>query len=265
MIAAGRAAARSRRFAAVGLVIVFGLARIDSAGPTHQTREVTMSQPSFRSAAAVVAALLFVGVPVRADDPKPAAPTAAGALTDADRAVLVDMFEQGRKETEELVARAEGDLFTKKPAPDRWSVAEVLEHIGISEQALFGMVQAALAGAPDPEAAQLLTAMPVADFAGTIKSREKRFQAPAELQPKGGKSRQELLDLYRAAHDASLEFVRTTQAAVASYTAPSPAGKMTVHHLLTLIAAHNLRHNQQIAEVLTQLATPAASAPAASR
>ena len=223
-----------------------------------------MSKLAFRSALALTA-VLFATTGARAEDPKPAAAPAAGALTDAERATLVEMFEQGRKETDELVARAEGDLFTKKPAPDRWSVAEVLEHIGTSEQALFGMVQTALAGAPDPEAAQLLAASPVADFAGVIKSREKRFQAPAELQPKGGKSRDELLAIYRTAHDASLEFVRTTQAAVASYTAPSPAGKMTVHHLLTLIAAHNLRHNQQIAEVLTQLAQPAASKPATNR
>jgi hypothetical protein len=224
-----------------------------------------MSQPRFRS---IVAALILVvplaGAAAHAEEPSPAVATPPGALTDADRATLVAMLEQGRKETEELVARAEGDLFTAKPAPDRWSVAEVLEHIGTSEQALFGMVQTALAGAPDPEAAQLLTAAPVADFAATIKSREKRFQAPAELQPKGGKSRDELLALYRTAHDSSLELVRTTQAAVAAYTAPSPAGKLTVHHLLTLIAAHNLRHNQQIAEVLTQLAQPAASQPAAS-
>ena len=226
-----------------------------------------MSQPLFRSAVAalVLAALPLAGTAVRAEEANPAAAPAAGALTDAERAALVEMLEQGRKETEELVARAEGDLFTTKPAPDRWSVAEVLEHIGATEQALFGMVHTALAAAPDPEAPQLLAAVPVADLAGRIKSREQRFQAPAELQPKGGKSRQELLALYRTAHDATLEFVRTTQAAVAAYTAPSPAGKLTVHHVLTLIAAHNLRHNQQIAEVLTQLAQPAASQPAANR
>ena len=226
-----------------------------------------MSQQRFRSAAVVLALAIFLaaGIGARAEEPAPAAAPAAGALTDAERAALVEMLEQGRKETEELVARAEGDLFTTKPAPERWSVAEVLEHIGATEQVLFGMVQTALAGSPDPEAAQILTAMPVAALAGTIKSREKRFQAPAELQPKGGKSRDELLALYRGAHDTTLEFVRTTQAAVAAYTSPSPAGKMTVHHLLTLIAAHNLRHNQQIAEVLTQLAQPVASKPATNR
>src|SRR5271165_1517313 len=35
-----------------------------------------------------------------------------------------------------------------KPAPDRWSVAEVAEHIAVSESTIFGMVQGKLMTAP---------------------------------------------------------------------------------------------------------------------
>jgi uncharacterized damage-inducible protein DinB len=202
---------------------------------------------------------LAAALPLRADHHE----AVAGALSDADRASLVAMLEEGLAETDALVAKAEGDLFTRKPGPDRWSVAEVLEHIGTTEGALFGMLEAALATPADPEAAQITAGQPIDGFTTFITDRSRRFQAPAEMAPKGGMTREQLVERYHAARAKTLDFVRTTQAPVASHTAQSPAGKMTGHHLLALIAAHNLRHNKQIAEALAQLqAAPAEAAEA---
>jgi hypothetical protein len=186
---------------------------------------------------------------------------AAGALSDADRATLVAMLEQGQAETAALLAKAEGALFTTKPAADRWSAAEVLEHIAMTEEALFGSVEAALAAPEDPEGAQLIAAQPIANFSATIKDRSQRFQAPDMLRPSGGKTREELVARYEAARAKTLELVRTTQADVVTHTGATPMGKLTVHHFLTLIAAHNLRHNQQMAEAI-ELAGAAAPAAA---
>jgi hypothetical protein len=197
-----------------------------------------------------------LALPLRADDPS--APS--GSLSAADRETLIAMLEAGRAETEALVAQAEGDAFTRRPAEDRWSAAEVLEHIATTEETLFGMVQAALAAEPDPEAAQLIAAVPIADFATRVKDRSQPAEAPDMLRPTGGKDRDELLARYHAARDKTLELVRTTQAAVADHTAATPMGKLTVHHFLTLIAAHNLRHNQQMAEAIEQVTAPAAAA-----
>ena len=207
---------------------------------------------------ALTAALAFAGaLAARADDPAAAPST----LSAADREALVAMLEAGLAETDALVAKAEGDLFTRKPAPDRWSVAEILEHIGTTEETLFGAVEGSLAGPVDPEAPALLAAQPIDAFATVIKDRSRKFQAPDMLVPTGTKGgREELLARYHAAHARTLEFVRTTQADVANHTAPTPMGKMTTWHFLTLIAAHNLRHNQQMAEAIEQLAAAPAGA-----
>ena len=42
--------------------------------------------------------------------------------------------------------------WTFKPAPDRWSIAEVAEHIGISEGTILGLVQTQMLTAPGAEA-----------------------------------------------------------------------------------------------------------------
>jgi hypothetical protein len=191
-----------------------------------------------------------------------AAAAAPGPLTDAERQTLVEILERGQAETEALFIRAEGDAFTRKPAPERWSVGEVLEHIAATEELLLGMVETAVAAPPDPEAAALLQASPVSTLAERVRDRSQRAQAPEMLQPKGTQTREEGIARYRAARARTMDYVRTTQAAVGAHTAAFPGGKMTAHHLLTVIANHNLRHNQQIAEALEQVAAAAATAPA---
>ena len=203
--------------------------------------------------------LVLPGHALRGEEP--AAP-AAGALGDADRQALIETLERGRAETDALLARAEGETFTRQPAAGRWSVAEVLEHMTTTEELLLGMVEKALASPPDPDAAGILAAVPVAGLAERIQDRSQPAQAPEVLHPKGGMSREEAIARYHATRERSLEFLRTTQGAVGAHTAPVPNGKLTAHHLLAVLANHNLRHNEQIAEVLEQLAAPAA-APAA--
>ena len=78
------------------------------------------------------------------------------------------------------------------------------------------------------------------------------------MRPKGGLTRTQATDAYHARREKTLEFVRTTQAALGAHTSEVPGGKLTALHFLTIVANHNIRHNKQIAEALEQLAAPAA-------
>lgn len=175
------------------------------------------------------------------------------ALTETERAALVERLEQGAAATEALIARAEGDLFTRQPAEGRWSVSEVLEHIAATEELLLGLVRGALDAEPDPEWRELLEATPLDAFGERVQDRSRPAQAPEVIQPKGAQTREEGLDRFRAARAATLELVRSTEAPVKQHTTPVPGGKLSAQHLLVTIASHTLRHNQQIAEALEQL------------
>jgi uncharacterized damage-inducible protein DinB len=220
--------------------------------------------PNARRAALVVTLLVFASVPAGAQDPaapppapEPAAAAAAAPLTDAERQSFVDTLERGRAETDALLARAEGELFAKAPAPGRGSVGQVLEHMTTTEELLMGMIETALASPADPEAAGLLEQMPVAAFGERVQDRSQPAQAPEAVLPKGGLTRQEAISRYQARREKTIEFVRTTQGALGAHTAPVPSGKLTALHFLAIVANHNLRHNKQIAEALEQLAAPA--------
>ena len=151
------------------------------------------------------------------------------------------------------MASTPDELWAKKPAPERWAVAEVVEHIGAAETLLFGFLQQAMAAPENANWALVEGGMPTENFLGMLQDRSKRFQAPEPIQPKGGLSRADALAKYAGAHAVTTEFIRRTTAPVKKHVADGPTGKMTAHQILVLIGGHNLRHNAQIRETLEQL------------
>ena len=204
----------------------------------------------------VTITLLAVHVPPTAAESRKAEivmPPGAGTLSETERAELVDLLERSRSELETLAAAAVGDAWSRKPAPDRWSVGEVVEHLVLAEEALFDMVRTALDGEEDPDWLQIDAAVGVSGLVANLSDRSQRFQAPELLQPKGETGRDDLLARFAALRAKTLDFAHRTQAPIKRHTAEGPQGKMTTHQWLGLVAAHNLRHNQQIAEVLERM------------
>ena len=173
-------------------------------------------------------------------------------LSDDERAAVVEMLEKSRSELEALVASGDPEQWATRSDPERWSVGEVVEHLVLAEEGLTAMIHGALAAEPDPEWAQI-AAGGTDGLITTVQDRSQKFQAPEVMQPKGEATRDDMLARYATLRAKTLDFARSVKAPVKRHTASGPAGKMNVHQWLALIGAHNLRHNQQIAEVLEQL------------
>ena len=171
------------------------------------------------------------------------------ALTDEERTALVELLEASRSETESLASQATAEAWSMKPAEDRWSVGEVVEHLARAEEAIFGLGHSALATDPDPEW-QALAQGGTEALLQSVRDRSQRFQAPEMLQPTNEKDRAATLEWYAAKRSKTLDFVRSTTAEIKAHVAEGPPGRMNVHSWMTLIAGHNQRHNDQIREIL---------------
>ena len=69
------------------------------------------------------------------------AQSAASATLSADeRAEAVKYLEETQKNFLTAIKGLSEAQWKFKPAPDRWSVAEVAEHIAVSEETLLGMI-----------------------------------------------------------------------------------------------------------------------------
>lgn len=186
---------------------------------------------------------------------------ADATLSAAERSELVDLLASSRDRIETIVAATPEALWTVKPAPDRWSVAEVVEHLVLSEGMIRGFGLAALAQPANDGWEAVAAAISTADLAARIGDRSQKFQAPEPLQPTGTLTREAALRQFAAERAVTLELVRSTTAPLKAHTAEGPAGVMNVAQWLTLVGAHTNRHAAQAQEAL-DLATAAAAAPA---
>jgi hypothetical protein len=177
------------------------------------------------------------------------AATAFGqALTPADREKAVKYLQQTR---DGVVAATKGlsEAHMKfKPAPDRWSAAETLEHIALAEDFLFQSVTDKIMKAPAGPAGRD-TAKIDAMVLAMIPDRSHKAQAPPPLVPTGRWTPAETLDHFLKSRAKSIEFLQSTPD-LREHVADSPLGQqLDPYEWLLFIAAHSERHTKQILEV----------------
>lgn len=166
---------------------------------------------------------------------------------DTHRAVLQQAF-----------AEVPPGLVARKPAHDRWSVAEVLEHLGIVESRVAKLLGDGLRQAqmdaplpPDPDHGSILATID----AQRLLDRERAVAARQGLQPRSGwtaveawhrlqESRQALCGVLMAADGLNTDAIR----------APHPLlGELTFHQWIAFVGLHESRHAAQIRATVAQL------------
>ena len=136
-----------------------------------------------------------------------------------------------------------------KPAPDRWSVAEVTEHIAAAEDYLMGMVKDKVMKAP-PRAGSEDTKSVDEFVLRAIPDRSHKAQAPEPLRPTNRfGSPKGSLDHFKASRAQTIGFLKKT-ADLRDHAVESPLGKqLDGYEWVLFVAAHSERHTKQIDEV----------------
>ena len=138
-----------------------------------------------------------------------------------------------------------------KPAPDRWSVAEVSEHIALSESMIFGFVQGKIMAGPATPEKRAEVKVTDEIILQKVPDRSHKAQAPEFLKPTGKwANRDEVTKAFEDARKATMNYVKTTQDDLRDHFGPHPLlGTMDAYQWILLISAHSERHTKQIEEV----------------
>jgi hypothetical protein len=186
-----------------------------------------------------VLALTAGAAPQTSQDPK---------MTQAERAELIELLQKSEREFMDAVDGLTDEQWSFKPGPARWSVGEVAEHIVLADALLFKVAIKSLEGQPD--ATWDATVSKTDTLRKALPNRSRRVDAPASIQPQLAVSRAELLSRFKEQRARALAYARDTDAPLKAHTAPNPFfGSLNAHQWLLYIPLHDLRHNQQIAEV----------------
>ena len=171
------------------------------------------------------------------------------------------------KMRDEVIALTEGlseAQWKFNPGADRWSIAEIVEHIVLTQELILGPIRKQLASAPAPA--------DVGDYREVDKiivtklpDRSKKFQAPEMLKPTGTWTESAALDRLRKDTAGLIEYLQATPD-LRQHSVPAPpieavsGGQyktMDGYEWLLGAAAHTERHSKQILEVKTDLHFPA--------
>jgi hypothetical protein len=158
---------------------------------------------------------------------------------------VAGQLETSRAELIVVVTGLTEEQACTRPAPDRWSVLECLEHMSFVERRFLGMVRASEAGT----AAQRDAAREAA-IEERVLDRINRRTAPEAVRPAGKYvSLSEALQDFNGARDETIRFASEQGVNLLSRSASHPVfGPLNGVEALLLIANHGRRHTAQIQE-----------------
>lgn len=147
--------------------------------------------------------------------------------------------------------------WTFKPAPNRWSIAEIVEHLVMAEGRVQSRFAQWPAGAEESNPERTPSEMD-ARIIAEVPVRTRGIQAPPLLIPTGQWSSTEALERFLCARNETLRLLELTPR-LRAYSMPHPVfGPWDGYQWLLAVAAHCERHIDQIREVKTCPGFPAA-------
>lgn len=172
-------------------------------------------------------------------------------ITTEERSTTLKELERTRTLMLAAIAGVSEAQAQKKPAPDRWSVLECVEHLALTERGIFAAMQANLK-APEASEAERAKTKGKAEMLGQfMPDRSRKATAPVEVAPRGEfKTLAAARAAFEAARKATIDFVATTDLPLHAHVTKHFAfGELDVYQWFVLMAGHVERHTKQINEV----------------
>jgi len=147
--------------------------------------------------------------------------------------------------------------WTFKPAPDRWSIAEIAEHVVLVQQRILGPIREQLAAAPAGQASpdrERVDDIVIHQFP----ERLTKFQGPEALNPPGSFTRAEALQRVSANYARLQDYLESTpdlrqhvvKAVPMELVSKGAYQFMDGYQWILAAAAHTERHTKQMLEVM---------------
>ena len=171
------------------------------------------------------------------------------AQTAEDRAKAVAYLQKTEAGVVDAAKGLSAAQLNFKSAPDRWSVAEVLEHIASAEDFLMSMVHEKVMTSPARPEGDDVAAID-ALVLKAIPDRTQKIQAPEPLKPNNRYgSPKDSLAHFEASRAQTIAFLNNSKD-LRDHAVDSPLGKkLDGYQWILFVAAHSERHTKQMLEV----------------
>jgi hypothetical protein len=176
--------------------------------------------------------------------------TADKTLTEKERKSATDFLTSTENGVEDAIRGLTEAQLNFKPAPDRWSVAECVKHIAVTEQTLRQMLDESLKQPATPEK-RTEVKMTDEQLIKNLEDRSHKIKTMESLKPENSpfKSLEEALSSFKESREKLMSFVKDTKDDLRNHVITLPFGSIDGYQFILFMGAHSNRHTQQIAEV----------------
>jgi hypothetical protein len=174
--------------------------------------------------------------------------------TDVDQARRY--FDQTLNRVAEVTTELSNPQWKFKPAPDRWSIAEILEHMVMVQERVLGPILAQVAQAPAASAGRDCQEVDLIVLE-KFPDRSHKAKAPVAVEPSGQLSPPAALDRLSRNYERLSDYIescdglreRVLEAPPLKFVTNGAFDTMDGYQWALAVAAHDRRHVQQILEV----------------
>lgn len=170
---------------------------------------------------------------------------------------VINYLDNERTALHEAVESVPPELRDKQPGADRWSVAQVLQHLLIIEKRIgLGMTKwvtdAGTGGiGTESETSSVMNSLPLE----LIIDRSQRRNAPEEVRPSGDIDAQSAwAALEKSRETLRAAFLSGDGLALSKVIQPHPVlGPINLYQWMLFVGSHEMRHTAQVREIADQL------------
>jgi hypothetical protein len=175
-----------------------------------------------------------------------------------ERQLVLDQFASSEARLLELVDGLTPAQWSFREAPERWSIAEIMEHVVAFENFIMQAITRIMDGPAEADK-QRLAAAKEHLVLGLANARSTKFNAREAVRPVGRwADTAEMLAELRKTRARSIAFAAETQADLRAHFFPHIAfGDLDCYQWLVVLAQHGVRHALQIEEIKADPAYPA--------
>jgi hypothetical protein len=174
----------------------------------------------------------------------------AQEVSAADKERALQYLESTKKGVLEATKGLSEAQWNFKPAPDRWSLAEIMEHLAAAEDMLRGLTEQQVMKSPAVAVrAEAETKKADDDVLTMVPDRSHKAQAPEPLKPTNRFGSPAAAQKHFVESRATTEEYLKNTPGLRAHLADSPMGKLDGYEWLLFTGAHSERHTKQMLEV----------------
>ncbi len=177
-------------------------------------------------------------------------------LTDAERDMAVKKLTNSQKEMLNALDGLSDAQLNYKPDAETWSLAEITEHLAITENMIFGMVTESLKTPADPSRRGEVK-MTDEQILGFIEDRSTKIKTQEPMEPTGQFGDFEsTLEAFKDSREDHIVYIKDTDDDLRNHYAQFPFGTLDGLQVVLFMAGHTDRHVQQMHELMSDADFP---------